>query len=486
MGNFMRPALSRNILAFGPLVFAVGAVALPASAASFKADYYPDCYAPVSTAREMVAPPPVDVAGTAQKAGEVAGALGKLGGIPGLGGLGGLGGLAKAASTASQVATYSNYLSNAAEFTQKMQEDYPDPASRIAAYGSRMGEDADTVGEAAVKLDEAQACYETAFISLQEGVAAGEIKSRDAKRRQKEIQEGLELAGEVISDSEKTLDTNMKSYNEALTNDSTGMGLNLGDIASVASTGMSAASVVGANPLSSSTLRNANMYSAYQAQSNAYTSAWWDEYNRSGDSEAAAVAARATISGGSELRSYQQAYWSRQATAGVKAGQVGALAASPVSNLGALSALTQMGGMSGTGMAWVAANAAAGAASSAVSGGTDAAPAAAPSVAQTQAAVSNVGQTVSLLNATRGLSGGGGAIVGGNIAAGLLASAINSGGEGSTPAPAAAAPELTEAMQESLLNTSVYTSRFTDAYGLVSYQKQRQTELESVVSAKFD
>ncbi len=477
----MSAAQSRKIIMFGPLVVVMGALATPAAGASFKARYYPDCYAPVSAARDMVEPPPVDVAGGAKKASEVAGALGKLGGVPGFGAFGGL---AKAASTASQVATYSNYLADAAEFTKKMQEDYPDPAARLEAYGERMGEDADKVGEAAVKLDEAQACYETAFLALKANLAAGEVKSRDAVRYQKEIQEGLEIVSEVLNDSEKTLDTNMKSYNEALTSDSSGMGLNLGSIAQAASTGVSAANALGVGGGGATSGRpNAGMYAAYQAQSNAYTSAWWDEYNRSGDSNAAAAAARTTLAGdGSQLRAYQQVYWNSQAVAGTQAALSGVAPVSPVANLGALSALSQIGGMSGTGMAWMAANAAAGAASSAAGGGGEAI-AAAP--AQAQAVAANATQAAGLLNAARGLSGSGGALVGGNIAAGLLSSAINSGGQEAEPAEAAPI-ELSEAMQESLLNTSVHTSRFTDAYGLVTFQKQRQAGLQEVVSAKLD
>jgi hypothetical protein len=446
----------------------------PAHAASkFKAEYYPACYAHVSEARAMVEKPPVDVAGTAQKAGEVAGALGKLGGLPGLGGLGGLGGLA---SKASQVATYSNYLGDATKFTKKMQDDYPDAATRVAAYGDKMGGDADKIGSAGMKLHEARGCYDKSFAELKAGVASGEINAKDAAKRQKEIQAGVDLATEVLDDARTTMDTNIKSYNEALTTDTSGMGLNLGSIAQAASLGTAAVQMSGSAPGS------AGMYNAYYTQTNAYTSAWWDSYNKTGDQAAANAAAQATLGGvKSPVQPYQEAYWQAQAAAAAKGTALSAVPASSIANLGTLQSLSSLGGfggLSGTGLAWVAANQAVGAVSSATSG-QDAA-AAAPSAAVTTGA--NLGQTLGQVNALRGLSGGGAAFVGANLAAGALGNAI-SGQNAPQEAAAPVAQDVSDAMKGSLLKTSVDSSKFTDAYGLVSLQTQEYAALSAAVKA---
>jgi len=453
---------------------AIVAVGLPAHAASkFKAEYYPACYSQVSEARAMVEKPPVDVAGAAQKAGEVAGALGKLGGIPGLGGLGGLGGLA---SKASQVATYSNYLGDAAKFTKKMQDDYPDAATRVAAYGDKMGGDADKIGTASMKLHEARGCYDKSFAELKAGVASGDIKAKDAAKRQKEIQAGVDLATEVLEDARATMDTNIKSYNEALTTDTSGMGLNLGSIAQAASLGTAAVQMSGSAPGS------AGMYNAYYTQTNAYTSAWWDSYNKTGDQAAASAAAQATLGGvKSPVQPYQEAYWQAQAAAAAKGTALSAVPASSIANLGALQSLSSLGGfggLSGTGLAWVAANQAVGAVSSAANGQDATAATAAPSAAVTTGA--NLGQTLGQVNALRGLSGGGAAFVGANLAAGALGSAI-SGQNAPQEAAAPVAQDVSDAMKGSLLKTSVDSSKFTDAYGLVSLQTQEYAALSAAV-----
>jgi len=464
------------LLRFGPVILAV-ASSSPAGAAAFKAQFYPDCYAPVATARALVPPPPPDVAGTAKKAGEVAGVLGKLGGVPGLGGLGGLG---KVASLGQQAASYSNLIADAAKFTQKMQQDYPDAAARLAAYGDKMSGDADTIGEAALKVNDAQACYENAYTALKAAVIAAEIKPADAAKRQKEIVAGLDEADEVLADARTTMDMNMKSYNEALTTDTTGMGLNLGSLAQVAGA-VNAGGVTALQTRAQAT----GMYSAYYNQTNAYTSAWWDGYNRSGGDQAAAnAAAQATLNGGaSPVKGYQEAYWRAQAAAASKGAPLSAVPAA-ASNFGALQALSSVGGfggLSGNGLAFLAANQAIGAVGAAATGNGEST---APAVAAAAPAV-NVGQAVSTANALRGLSGGGAAFVGANLAVGAIGNAITGNGQ-QAETQVAAAPEVSEAMQSSLLKTSVDSSKFADAYGLVSWQSQRNTEIATAAKTNLN
>jgi len=308
-----------------------------AHAAAFKAQFYADCAVPLNAARAMVESPPMDVGGTAKKAGEVAGALGKLGGF----GVPGLGGLGKVTQMANQAATYSNYVADAATFAKKMQDDFPDPAARVAAYGDKMGQDADTIGEATLKVSEAQGCYETQFEALKAGVAAKEIRSSEASRRQREIQQGLNLAGDVLSDARVTMDQNMKSYNEAMTTEESGMGVNFGSLAQAAGAGRALAAGGGDST-----------YAAYYTQTNAYTNSWWQTYNETGNQEAATQAALAAANGTSAVKPYQVAYWQATADA-AKAGGQPVVPAIPQVNLSTINALR---GMSGGGAAFIGAN----------------------------------------------------------------------------------------------------------------------------------
>lgn len=115
-----------------------------------------------------------------------------------------------------------------------MKQDYPDAATRIAAYGDKMGADADKVAQAQAQIDTAHDCYQKAFTDLQAGVAAKEIKGKDAKDRQKEIQEGVGEMSSIVADAKTTMNANMKSYNDAINGDTQGMGINLGTIVSAA------------------------------------------------------------------------------------------------------------------------------------------------------------------------------------------------------------------------------------------------------------
>lgn len=214
------------------LFAAAGVIALaPVSPAEakMKAKYYKECYAHVEQAREMIPEPKADVGGTASKFGGAAGALGKIGGF------GGLGGLGKVASTAATVQQYSGYVASAAALTEKMQNEYPDPADRILAYGEQLGEDAEKVDKGALALDSAQQCYDDAYATLVTDFEAGEIKKKNAKKHHREIQKGMIEISMVLADAQKVMDDNLDNYNEALTTETTGMGLNLGDLAQAAS-----------------------------------------------------------------------------------------------------------------------------------------------------------------------------------------------------------------------------------------------------------
>lgn len=197
--------------------------------AKMKAKYYKECYAAVEQAREKIPEPKADVAGSANKLGSAAGALGKIGGF------GGLGGLGKVAQTAATVQQYSGYVASAAALTEKMQDNYPDPADRILAYGEQLGDDANTIQTGAEGLEKAQQCYDDAYTQLVTDFEAGDIKKKDARKHHKEIQKGMiEISG-VLADAQTVMDTNLQNYNEALTTETTGMGLNLGDLAQAAS-----------------------------------------------------------------------------------------------------------------------------------------------------------------------------------------------------------------------------------------------------------
>lgn len=210
---------------------AVALLAAHSAQAASKAKFYETCQTSVTQARELVPPPPPDIAGTAAKVGAAADVAGKLGGAFGLGGLGGLG---KVASTTQQVAKYSSMVGDATQYMSKMKQDYPDAATRISAYGDKMGADADKVAQAQALVDTAHDCYQKSFTDLQAGVASKEIKSKDAKDRQKEIQAGVGDMASIVADAKTTMNANMKSYNDAINGDTQGMGINLGTIVSAA------------------------------------------------------------------------------------------------------------------------------------------------------------------------------------------------------------------------------------------------------------
>lgn len=333
--------------------------------AKMKAKYYKECYAHVEQARELIPEPKADVGGTAGKLGGAAGALGKIGGF------GGLGGLGKVASTAATVQQYSGYVASAAALTEKMQNDYPDPADRILAYGEQLGEDAEKVDAGALGLDAAQQCYDDAYTQLVADFEAGEIKKRNAKKQHREIQKGMIEISMVLADAQKVMDDNLENYNEALTTETTGMGLNLGSLAQAASV---AQGVAGSSGLGSGIgLSDVTV----QHRSAATTQA----ILRQG----AAHRARALGNLGGV-----------QAAGGL--GSVAAASASPASfgimnDLSMLGGMSAVGGMSGGAAAFVGSQVAAGAVYSAVGANNDAQNAA--SVAAPEAAIVPIEQQIS-------------------------------------------------------------------------------------------
>lgn len=216
-------------------------IALPHSSAEakMKAKYYKECYAQVEQAREMIPEPKTDVAGTASKFGSAAGALGKIGGF------GGFGGLGKVAQTAATVQQYSGYVASAAALTEKMQSSYPDPADRILAYGEQLGDDANKIQTGAEGIEEAQQCYDDAYTQLVTDFESGAVKKKNAKKMHKEIQKGMIEISMVLSDAQQVMDSNLQNYNEALTTETTGMGLNLGDLTQAASLAKGVAGATG-------------------------------------------------------------------------------------------------------------------------------------------------------------------------------------------------------------------------------------------------
>ncbi|MEQ8510479.1 MAG: hypothetical protein RIB43_15855 [Rhodospirillaceae bacterium] len=237
----MGPSFS-NKLSFSVSIFAITITVASVSGtaeAQMKAKYYKECYAPIEQARAMIPEPKADVGESAGKLGSAAGALGKIGGF------GGFGGLGKVAQTAATIEQYSGYVASAAALTEKMQSDYPDPADRILAYGEQLGEDANKIQTGAETLEAAQTCYDDAYTKLVADFEAGEIKKKEAKNQHREIQKGMIEINAVLADAQQVMDTNLQNYNEALTTETTGMGLNLGDMAQAASLAQGAAGSAG-------------------------------------------------------------------------------------------------------------------------------------------------------------------------------------------------------------------------------------------------
>lgn len=198
-----------------------------AEAKKLKPKYYQACYADYTEMRELVPKPPLDIAGSAKTAGKVAGLAGRLGGFGG--------GFGSLASTASTVAKYSETIADVAAFTQTMSASFPNSSDRYLAYGERMeteSVDMERVAEFAIASQE---CYAGAFSDLQVSSNAGKMKAKQVKKRHKEIKLGVTNVGEMLAHATQYMDTNINAYNEAMTIETTGAGLNLTNLLSMAS-----------------------------------------------------------------------------------------------------------------------------------------------------------------------------------------------------------------------------------------------------------
>ncbi len=211
-------------------------VVTSSASAQFNPRYYPECYAPLATAREEVPEPPADLVGTLNTASTVASVASRFGGF---GGLGGLGGAAQAVQTVQTVNQYSGLIADVAAFTAAMQVEFPQLGLRFGAYGERLGEDSDLLVSAGQHISTGQDCYEQAYTDLAMAWEREELRRRDVNRQHREIENGLEFADEILADAKIRINKNIESYNDALRQESEGAGISLSRLAGLAnSSGM--------------------------------------------------------------------------------------------------------------------------------------------------------------------------------------------------------------------------------------------------------
>lgn len=193
----------------------VAAITQAGQAHAFKAKYYPNCYAPVAQADELVDRPK----GDGSK--KMLGGLGKAAGM-----FGGFGGLGKAASVAQKVQTYGGYIQSAASLSQSMNEQHPEPEDRWAAYSGQMSGEAAKLGEAQQAIAAAQQCYDEAYDGLAAQVADGSLKSKKAKKPLKEIQKGSKATGDLLMAALNQAQNNGNAFGEALGGETQGVNVN--------------------------------------------------------------------------------------------------------------------------------------------------------------------------------------------------------------------------------------------------------------------
>lgn len=199
--------------------------------AGFKGKYYKACYAPVKAVEKLVAPP------KKKKGGLFGGAGGLLGAVPGVGGA------ASALNTANTVMKYHDIITDVMAFTEQMRGDHPDATDRFAAYGDRMTAEAEDLNSVQLAVGEAQDCYNAAYAELGAQVASGDLKKSKAKKRHKEIRKGVKATGDVLLNALNRLNQNVSAYDQALTEETGSMGLDIGAITRIA--GISRASGCG-------------------------------------------------------------------------------------------------------------------------------------------------------------------------------------------------------------------------------------------------
>ena len=220
-----------------------GVVGLLLSVAPMKADakklkpkYYKSCYSDYSEVRKMVPKPSMDVEKTAKTIGTAAGIASRFGGFGG--------GLGSMASTATTVAQYSETIADVAAFTESMSTEFPMASDRYVAYGERMGTEAVDMQKVADFSMASQECYAAAYTELKAAVENGDMKTKDAKKRHKEITTGVANVSEMLDHAVVYMDNNIAAYNQALTQETTGAGLNLDNLLSLASEAQSVATKV--------------------------------------------------------------------------------------------------------------------------------------------------------------------------------------------------------------------------------------------------
>ena len=181
-----------------------------AEAKSFKAKYYKACYADVKEAAPLVTPKE----SLKEKSSKLGGLFGSVSSLAGLGGAGGS--MVKAANTMNKINKYSGIIDNVSGFSAQMRTDHPDPNDRFAAYGNQMSSEAQDLSKVTAAVRASQQCYHDAFSTLQNDVASGELKKSKAKKRVKEIQQGVQASGDVLLLAINRMNTNLSSYDQAL------------------------------------------------------------------------------------------------------------------------------------------------------------------------------------------------------------------------------------------------------------------------------
>lgn len=208
-----------------------------ATAKKLKPKYYGNCYQDYATMRDAVPKPAFDIAGSAKTVNAVAGIAGRFGGFGS--------GLGSIASTASTVAEHAETIADVAAFTQSIAQSFPDAGDRYAAYADRMVEEAKTMHQVADSAMASQTCYADAYAELKLAAEAGSMKSREVKKRHQEITRGVDNVMEVLNDGSQYMDTNVGAYNDAMTQETAGAGLDLDGLVSLAGQAQGIAGMVG-------------------------------------------------------------------------------------------------------------------------------------------------------------------------------------------------------------------------------------------------
>jgi hypothetical protein len=181
-----------------------------AEAKSFKAKYYKECYTGVKDVAPLVTPKE----SMQQKASKLGGLFSSVGSLAGLGGAGGS--AMKAIDTANKINKYSGIIDDVAGYSAQMRTEHPDPDERFAAYGNQMSKEAQDLSSVTMAVDASQTCYSDAFSALKAEVESGELKKSKAKKRVKEIQDGVRASGDVLLLAIDRLNKNTASYDQAL------------------------------------------------------------------------------------------------------------------------------------------------------------------------------------------------------------------------------------------------------------------------------